>query len=204
MPLYEYQCDACGHRFEVIQKFSDAPDRRLSEVRRRRSEAAVVAGDSVQGLGLLHHRLRARRASPSRRSSRLGARATNESATAASKSTSRVEADRSRARPSRKSSQGGRKARRAEQPSASPTTSDRASRGSRGTAPPDRAASARSRPPPSGTRACCRCRGARRRSRRRRSAATSAGAAGRWSAESRPIDPSRSSSSAGKMSGVRM
>jgi putative FmdB family regulatory protein len=27
MPLYEYLCDACGQRFEVIQKFSDpAPD----------------------------------------------------------------------------------------------------------------------------------------------------------------------------------
>ena len=25
MPLYEYQCEACSHRFEVIQKFSDAP-----------------------------------------------------------------------------------------------------------------------------------------------------------------------------------
>lgn len=25
MPLYEYQCDTCGHRFEVIQKFSDQP-----------------------------------------------------------------------------------------------------------------------------------------------------------------------------------
>ena len=25
MPLYEYQCDACAHRFEVIQKYSDAP-----------------------------------------------------------------------------------------------------------------------------------------------------------------------------------
>ena len=25
MPLYEYQCESCGHRFEVIQKFSDAP-----------------------------------------------------------------------------------------------------------------------------------------------------------------------------------
>ena len=24
MPLYEYQCDDCGHRFELIQKFSDA------------------------------------------------------------------------------------------------------------------------------------------------------------------------------------
>lgn len=23
MPLYEYECDACGRRFEVIQKYSD-------------------------------------------------------------------------------------------------------------------------------------------------------------------------------------
>lgn len=23
MPLYEYQCDSCGHRFELIQRFSD-------------------------------------------------------------------------------------------------------------------------------------------------------------------------------------
>ena len=25
MPLYEYECSACGHRFERIQKFSDPP-----------------------------------------------------------------------------------------------------------------------------------------------------------------------------------
>ena len=25
MPLYEYECDQCGHRFEQIQKFSDDP-----------------------------------------------------------------------------------------------------------------------------------------------------------------------------------
>ena len=25
MPLYEYQCDKCLHRFEVIQKFADPP-----------------------------------------------------------------------------------------------------------------------------------------------------------------------------------
>lgn len=25
MPLYEYECDACGRRFEVIRKFSDPP-----------------------------------------------------------------------------------------------------------------------------------------------------------------------------------
>jgi putative FmdB family regulatory protein len=25
MPLYEYQCEVCAHRFERIQKFSDPP-----------------------------------------------------------------------------------------------------------------------------------------------------------------------------------
>jgi putative FmdB family regulatory protein len=25
MPLYEYECEACGSRFEVIRKFSDPP-----------------------------------------------------------------------------------------------------------------------------------------------------------------------------------
>lgn len=25
MPLYEYECQKCGHRFEEIQKFSDEP-----------------------------------------------------------------------------------------------------------------------------------------------------------------------------------
>ena len=25
MPLYEYECESCGKRFEVIQKFSDEP-----------------------------------------------------------------------------------------------------------------------------------------------------------------------------------
>jgi putative FmdB family regulatory protein len=26
MPLYEYECSACGHLFEVIRKFSDPPE----------------------------------------------------------------------------------------------------------------------------------------------------------------------------------
>src|SRR2546423_5827195 len=26
MPLYEYQCNACGHLYEVIRKFSDPPE----------------------------------------------------------------------------------------------------------------------------------------------------------------------------------
>lgn len=27
MPIYEYQCPACGHRFDALQKFSDEPIR---------------------------------------------------------------------------------------------------------------------------------------------------------------------------------
>jgi len=26
MPLYEYECSACGHQYEVIRKFSDPPE----------------------------------------------------------------------------------------------------------------------------------------------------------------------------------
>ena len=49
MPLYEYQCDACGHRFEVIQKFSDPLVDDVPEVRRPRAQADVLAGVPVQG-----------------------------------------------------------------------------------------------------------------------------------------------------------
>ena len=31
MPLYEYECDACGRRFEIIEKFSDPPPEACTE-----------------------------------------------------------------------------------------------------------------------------------------------------------------------------
>jgi putative FmdB family regulatory protein len=31
MPLYEYQCKKCNHRFEKIQKFSDKPVKKCPE-----------------------------------------------------------------------------------------------------------------------------------------------------------------------------
>jgi putative FmdB family regulatory protein len=33
MPIYEYECKRCGHRFELIQKFSDKPRQRCPECR---------------------------------------------------------------------------------------------------------------------------------------------------------------------------
>jgi putative FmdB family regulatory protein len=45
MPLYEYECDACGQRFEVIQKFSETTEqcRRCGKgpVRRLMSSPAI-------------------------------------------------------------------------------------------------------------------------------------------------------------------
>jgi putative FmdB family regulatory protein len=45
MPLYEYECDACGERFEVIQKFSEVSEqcRRCGKgpVRRLMSSPAI-------------------------------------------------------------------------------------------------------------------------------------------------------------------
>jgi putative FmdB family regulatory protein len=31
VPLYEYECDACGRRFEIIEKFSDPPPEACTE-----------------------------------------------------------------------------------------------------------------------------------------------------------------------------
>ena len=50
MPLYEYECEACGERFELIRKFSDAARGRLHLVREGSGDPPVlVTGDSVQG-----------------------------------------------------------------------------------------------------------------------------------------------------------
>ena len=58
MPLYEYQCDACGHRFERIQKFSDDLESTCPEcggsVRKLLSSPAI----QFKGSGMVHHRLR--------------------------------------------------------------------------------------------------------------------------------------------------
>ena len=217
MPLYEYQCDACSNRFERIQKFSDPP-----------SDVCPACGGPVQklfsspaiqfkGIGLLHHRLRRR--SPRRERRQVGssksARHRRESDVRRARRTPRVVRRRvdevtstasDRATPSSEF----RRRRRGSRATTSGSSRSgghvrvRVRAGSRGTARRGPAGAARSRRPPSGIRACCRCRGGRRRSRSRRSAAPSAAGAGRWSAGSRRCDRLPVASSAGKMSGVRM
>jgi putative FmdB family regulatory protein len=43
LPLYEYQCRACGHRFEQIQKFSDPILRKCPKCRKPKLEKLLSA-----------------------------------------------------------------------------------------------------------------------------------------------------------------
>jgi putative FmdB family regulatory protein len=49
MPLYEYQCKKCGHRFEKIQKFSDKPIRKCPEC--GGAVEQIISAPAVQNKG---------------------------------------------------------------------------------------------------------------------------------------------------------
>lgn len=49
MPLYEYQCEKCGHRFEKIQKFSDKPVKKCPECGGKVQQ--VISAPAVQFKG---------------------------------------------------------------------------------------------------------------------------------------------------------
>jgi putative FmdB family regulatory protein len=49
MPLYEYECQKCGHRFEKIQKFSDKPVKKCPECGGKVKQ--VISAPAVQFKG---------------------------------------------------------------------------------------------------------------------------------------------------------
>ena len=51
MPLYEYSCTACGHRFEVIQKFSDTPIKKCEQCSGKVTKLISAPGLSFKGSG---------------------------------------------------------------------------------------------------------------------------------------------------------
>lgn len=51
MPLYEYQCKECGHKFEVRQKFTDQPVSDCKLCGGAAKKAISVAGFSLKGGG---------------------------------------------------------------------------------------------------------------------------------------------------------
>jgi putative FmdB family regulatory protein len=52
MPIYEYECTACGHRLEAIQRFSDAPLKKCPGCSKARLKKMIsLAGFRLGGKG---------------------------------------------------------------------------------------------------------------------------------------------------------
>lgn len=52
MPIYEYECNACGHKLEAIQKFSDAPLTECPKCHKQSLNKLVsAAGFQLKGTG---------------------------------------------------------------------------------------------------------------------------------------------------------
>jgi len=51
MPLYEYQCEKCGHRFEKIQKFSDKLVKKCPECGGRVEQTISAPAVQFKGSG---------------------------------------------------------------------------------------------------------------------------------------------------------
>lgn len=41
MPIYEYQCSACGHKFDEMQKFSDEPLKKCPSCKKKKLRRLV-------------------------------------------------------------------------------------------------------------------------------------------------------------------
>lgn len=52
MPIYEYQCQACGHVFEAMQKMADEPLKKCPECKKSKLQKLVsAAGFRLSGSG---------------------------------------------------------------------------------------------------------------------------------------------------------
>ncbi|MEN8144491.1 MAG: FmdB family zinc ribbon protein [Gemmatimonadota bacterium] len=47
MPTYEYECDQCGHAFEVFQRISDDPVRVCPECGKRKVRRLISSGGGI-------------------------------------------------------------------------------------------------------------------------------------------------------------
>jgi putative FmdB family regulatory protein len=51
MPIYEYECQDCGHKFEKLQKVSDTPIKICEKCAGRADKLVSRAGFRLQGSG---------------------------------------------------------------------------------------------------------------------------------------------------------
>lgn len=51
MPTYHYECEKCGHEFELVQKISDEPRKRCPECRGKVFRVIHPVGHILKGSG---------------------------------------------------------------------------------------------------------------------------------------------------------
>lgn len=47
MPTYDYQCNACGHRFDELQSFSDPPLKKCPKCKKNKLERLIGTGAAI-------------------------------------------------------------------------------------------------------------------------------------------------------------
>lgn len=47
MPTYDYECSACGHRFEQVQSMKDAPIKKCPECKKAKARRLIGGGAGI-------------------------------------------------------------------------------------------------------------------------------------------------------------
>lgn len=114
MPTYDYECDACGHQFELFQSISADPEKKCPECKKLKLRRLIGTGAAVmfKGSGFYQtdYRSESYKKSASADSKTSGGSSTESSGGSSSKSGSSSEAKSSESKSSESKSTGGKKA----------------------------------------------------------------------------------------------
>ena len=51
MPTYDYECDACGHAWELFQKITDDPEKKCPECKKKKARRLFGTGAAIMFKG---------------------------------------------------------------------------------------------------------------------------------------------------------
>ena len=115
MPTYDYECDACGHRFELFQSISADPEKKCPECKKLKLRRLIGTGAAVmfKGSGFYQTDYRSesykKSASADSKTSSSGSSSDSSSSSSSSGSSSSSSSSKESSKPSSGKSKGGSK-----------------------------------------------------------------------------------------------
>lgn len=115
MPTYDYECDACGHRFELFQSISADPEKKCPECKKLKLRRLIGTGAAVmfKGSGFYQTDYRSesykKSASADSKTSSSGGSSDSSSSSNSSGSSSSSSSSKESSKPSSGKSKGGSK-----------------------------------------------------------------------------------------------